>query len=104
RSDGPVGRTDGPVSWPAGSVVRGAFGFVHGALALVPHRGAAGGDGITIEAEKRRADSGAALQHADYFDDKKWRRALSDRHSGLERAQTSRRSVAQIGGAPACDY
>jgi hypothetical protein len=59
---------------------------------------------ITIEAEKRRANSDAPLQHADHFDDEKWRFALSNRHYGFERPQTGRRSAARERGRAGSDH
>src|SRR5207244_4479286 len=96
-----AGRPARFVNWPAVRVLRGRFGFIPAALALLPHLAATGGNGIRVEAEKRRADSGAPLQQADYFDDEKWRAALSNRHYGFDRAQTRRASVAREQAATA---
>ena len=54
-------------------------------LALLPQFAATGGDGIAVEAEKRRTDAGTTSKYADHFNDEKWRAALSNRHHRFDR-------------------
>ena len=58
--DRAFGRATGPFNRAPVRVLRRGPRFVTAASALLPHFRPAGGDGVAVEAEKGRADSGAS--------------------------------------------